>query len=660
MNLNIAALKKLADTIRVISAEAIERAKSGHPGLPLGAADIAAVLWAYYLRFNPKDPTWLGRDRFVLSAGHGSALLYSLLHLFGYDLTIDDLKNFRQLNSRTPGHPEFGVTAGVETSTGQLGQGIANSVGLAISAKKLEALYQQDFLAGRVYCLVGDGDLMEGVSYEAASLAGHLKLNNLICVYDDNDISIGGSTDVCFTENVPARFEAQGWFVQSVDGHDYQALANAFDKALTQTEKPSLICARTIIGKGAPNKANSADVHGAPLGKEELKLLKQGLNWTEEEFFVPEDVYNFCADCVKDKNVEYVKSNSAYQTWAKDTPAWQAQLKQEIPSALKKELIQELKDIPAEATRNVSGKALQVIAKHVPWLVGGSADLESSNKTYLKDSTDFQASDRLGCNVRYGVREHAMGAIVNGLAYSKLWLPFSGTFFMFADYMRPAIRMAALANLRALFVFSHDSFYVGEDGPTHQPIEHLNSLRIIPNLYVFRPADGLETAMCYWKALTTSDRPSTLVFSRQKVEPVLRSADFNPDNILRGGYVVSGAENKGIVLIATGSEVPLAQAVAAILTGKGFKVRLVSMPCRELFLEQDGDYIDSVIPYDSIQFTIEAGSTFGWNNFLCDRNFAGHCYGVDSFGKSAPAQVLAEHFGFTPEKISSHIVSLMG
>ncbi|MGI6524375.1 MAG: transketolase [Bdellovibrionota bacterium] len=664
MTLNCAALAKLSATIRVLSAEAIEKAKSGHPGMPLGAADFAAVLWAYYLRFNPKDPQWCARDRFVLSAGHGSMLLYSLLHLFGYDLSLDDIKAFRQLGSKTPGHPEFGVTSGVETSTGPLGQGFANSVGLAISAKKIEAQYKKKCLTGRIFCVVGDGDVMEGMCYEAASLAGHLKLNNLICLYDDNKISIGGSTDVCFTENVPARFKAQGWYVQSIDGHDYQAISEAIAKALKQTKKPSLICAKTIIGKGSPHKANSADCHGAPLGAEEVKLLKQGLGWDpDKEFFVPEDVYDFCAARLADKYKEYEKECQDYQKWCKAKPkaaaAWRAQLQQEVPVALKDELVKELSVLPAAPTRNISGKALQIIAAHLPWLIGGSADLESSNKTYIESSVDLKAPDYLGRNIRYGVREHAMGAIANGLAYTQQWIPFTGTFLAFVDYMRPAIRMAALAKLQTIFVFSHDSFYVGEDGPTHQPIEQINSLRIIPNLQVFRPADGLETALCYWKALQTKDKPSALIFSRQQVPTLEREGKVLEEDILSGGYIVCGEENKDIVLIATGSEVSLGVEVAKILATRKLPARVVSMPCRELFMSQDGDYIDRVIPYESLQFTIEAGDTFGWNNFVGDRACGGYCYGVNTFGVSAPAKVLADHFGFTPSKIADHICGLM-
>ena len=495
MNLDLAALSILSDTIRVLSAEAIEKAKSGHPGMPMGMADAISVLWSYYLRFNPQDTKWLGRDKFVLSAGHGSMLLYSLLHLFGYKVSIEDIKNFRQLGSITPGHPEFGTTDGVETSTGPLGQGFANSVGLAIANKKLAADYKIKDLLGRIFCVISDGDLMEGVSYEAASMAGHLQLNNLICLYDDNKISIGGSTDVCFTENTPARFKAQGWFVQSVDGYDYNAVAEAIEKALAQKKKPSLICVKTIIGKGSPNKMNTADCHGAPLGQSEVELVKKNCKWPlDKEFYVPKDVYSFCAECVKEKVKDYNSNQELFKKWQsshkKLADKLNAQLELRIPAELKADLLKELGGCGADATRSISGKALQVIAEHIPFFIGGSADLESSNKTYLKESCDFKAPDYKGRNIRYGVREHVMGAIANGLTYTRHWISFTGTFLSFADYMRPAIRMAALAKLQTIFIFSHDSFYVGEDGPTHQPIEQINSLRLIPNLQVFRPADG--------------------------------------------------------------------------------------------------------------------------------------------------------------------------
>ena len=651
MELNQEGLSKLAAAIRVISAEEVEKAKSGHPGLPLGAADFMAVLWAYYLRINAKDTKWVARDRFVLSAGHGSAMLYALLHLFGFKVTIDDLKNFRQLGSKTPGHPEFGVTDGVEVSTGPLGQGVANAVGLAISAKKIAACYGKQ-LAGRVFCVCGDGDLMEGISYEACSLAGHLQLNNLVLIYDDNDISIGGSTDITFTEDVAKRFEAQGWSVLHADGHNYAEFAASLDAAIA-ADKPCIVITKTTIGKGAPNKAGSAGVHGAPLGEDELKLLKQGLNWSEEPFYIPDDVYQFCNERIADKTKIYEMWQEGYKAWKEEQPvlAREFEDRRTVPESLFSDLVDKIGTLPADATRSISGKALQIIAAALPSFIGGSADLEPSNKTYLKDYPDLTAPDYLGRNIRYGVREHTMGAISNGLAYTKQWIPFCSTFAVFADYMRPAIRMAALAKLQTLFILTHDSFYVGEDGPTHQPIEQLASLRLIPNLNIYRPADGLETAYCYWQALQSKDTPSVLLFTRQKLPVLERGATFDRANMLRGGYIVSGDANPSLVIMASGSEVSLAVSAAANLKEKGYKVRVVSIPCLEIFKKQDREYLESVIPPYVKKVSIEAGSTMCW------KELADLTIGIDHFGNSGPAEVLAKAYGFTAEDVTEKILN---
>ncbi len=648
-------LASLAAAIRVLSAEAVEKAQSGHPGMPMGAADMAAVLWSYYLRFNPEDPGWIGRDRFVLSAGHGSMLLYSLLHLFGYDLSLEDIRRFRQSGSKTPGHPEVEHTVGVETTTGPLGQGFANGVGLALSAKMLGGRYPRELFDYRVFGIVSDGDLMEGVSSEAASLAGHWRLGNLIYLYDDNRITIGGSTGLCFTEDVAARFEAYDWYVQRVDGHDVEEIAAALDRAVAQDERPCLICAKTTIGQGSPSKAGTPDCHGAPLGAAEVQALKAALGWPERLFFVPPEVYAACAERVEEKRREYQVWTEQYARWQQepsaDAEAWNVQRSREIPAVLREELVQELGKTPVDATRNISGKAIQIIARHLPWFLGGSADLEPSNKTLIKDSCDLTAPDYKGRNIRFGVREHAMGAITNGLAYSRAFLPYCATFLVFADYMRPAIRMAALAKLQTLFIFSHDSFYVGEDGPTHQPIEQINSLRMIPNVRLFRPADGLETALCYWQALRTKDGPSILLFSRQK-PAALKREEALPADVSRGAYIVSGAAASELVIVATGTEVPLAVEAGELLRKDGREVRVVSMPCVELFLKQEPEFRDSLLPPSAKKVSLEAGSIFGWERIV---GAGGLCIGIDDFGTSAPAEVLAEQLGFTPKKVAEKI-----
>lgn len=651
----VATSRLLASTIRILSAEAVQKANSGHPGMPMGTADLAAVLWSQFLRFNPAEPHWAGRDRFVLSAGHGSMLLYSMLHLFGYDLSLEDLKNFRQWGSRTPGHPEFGMTPGVETTTGPLGAGFANGVGIALSEKKLAEIYSRDLFGSTVYGIVSDGDLMEGVASEAASLAGHLALDNLVYLYDDNRISIGGGTDICFTESVPSRFEAYGWYVQSCDGHNQEEIAECIRKAKAQSDKPSIICARTTIGYGSPSKAGTADSHGAPLGQDDLDATKKALGWTAgESFFVPEEVKAFCAEVVSQKKSECEEWEKNFAAWKSSNrelaEQYERQSTREIPSGLKQDLLDAFAGVGKDATRSLSGKAIQVIASKLPFFLGGSADLEPSNKTLIKDDADCTKSNYAGRNIRFGVREHAMGALVNGLAYQQSWIPYSATFLVFADYMRPTMRLAALSHLQSLFIFTHDSFWVGEDGPTHEPIEHIESLRIIPNLYVFRPADGREVALCYWKALEMKDRPSTLLFTRQNVEPLQSHA--SDDEILKGAYVVSGSEHTDYVVIATGSEVSLAAQALALLGSEGIRYRLVSMPCKELFLELSSAEQAAIIPPHSKRISLEAGITTGWRDIV---GIEGDAIGIDHFGASAPGEKLAEEYGFTPEKVADRL-----
>lgn len=655
-------IQQLATTVRVLSAEAVENANSGHPGLPLGAADFAALLWSEYLQFNPSDPAWLNRDRFILSAGHGCMLVYSLLHLFGYDLSLEELRNFRQWQSKTPGHPEFGVTSGVETTTGPLGQGFANGVGMALSAKLMAQQYGEDLFNYRVFAIVSDGDLMEGVTAEAASLAGHLKLDNLVYIYDDNKISLAGPTGVCFTESVPDRFRSYGWFVQEADGHNLAQLRQCMDKAVKETEKPSLICARTTIGFGSPNKAGDFEVHGAPLGAEELALTKRNLGWMHDGmFFVPDNVRSFCRARVESNKENHKAWKSKYSAWSKSNQGkaalLSAQQERVVPTGLKEDMLSALSEKKKDSTRNLSGKAIQIIAKHVPYFIGGSADLEPSTKTLIKSSTEVQAGKFSGRNIRFGVREHAMGAIVNGLAYDRKWFPFASTFLVFSDYMRPTIRLAAISHLQSIFIFTHDSFWVGEDGPTHQPVEHVASLRLIPNLELWRPADGIEVAMSFYAALERKSGPSVLVLTRQDLPPFDRSPGFAADQVLRGGYVVKdadGGQPAKAVLIASGSEVPLALEAAARIAGAGKGIRIVSMPCVERFKAQPPEYRRSVLPEGIPIAVIEAGVTCGWER-LAGTN--GLLIGIDHFGASAPGAVLADKFGFTAEQVQNKIMA---
>ncbi len=659
MTLDLTNIQKLAATVRTLSIDAVQKANSGHPGLPLGAADFASVLWALYLRFNPKEPGWINRDRFVLSAGHGSMILYSLLHVFGYDLPMSELQRFRQWESLTPGHPEFGVTPGVEATTGPLGQGAGNSVGMALSGKMLAARYGTDIFNYRVFALVSDGDLMEGIASEAASLAGHLQLDNLVYLYDDNKISLAGETEVCFTESVAQRFQSYGWFVQSCDGHSPQEVAACLDKALAQKGQPSLICCRTLLGFGSPNKKNTHEVHGAPLGPEEVKATKRNLGWPEDaQFLVPDDVKVFCAATVEDKARDFAAWNASFAAWKAAQPELakhlDAQLGGVITPALKDELLAACSDIKKDATRNISGKAIQVIAKHVPGFIGGSADLDPSTKTTVVGGGDVEAGHFQNRNIRFGVREHAMGALVNGLAYSRSWIPYSATFLVFSDYMRPSMRVGALSHLHALYIFTHDSFWVGEDGPTHEPIEHIMSLRLIPNMRVLRPADGVEVAMCYYAALMHRKGPSTLVFSRQNLPLLSRPAGFSPDDVLKGGYVVKESHNPSLVLVSTGSEVAATVEAAQLLEAEGMSVRVISMPCVELFNTQDAKYREALFPTGAKTVVVEAGSTVGWSSLIPNNPLV---VGIDHYGASAPGELLAEKFGFTAAAIKARILS---
>ncbi len=654
------------NTIRTLSMDAIQKANSGHPGAPMGLAPAAYVLWTKYLRHNPKNPGWMNRDRFVLSGGHASMLLYSLLYLTGYGLSLDDLQNFRQWGSKTPGHPEYGHTPGVETTTGPLGQGFATAVGMAMAERHLASLYNRpdhDIIDHFTYVMCGDGDMMEGISGEAASLAGHLGLSGLICLYDDNGISIEGSTGIAFTENVALRFQAYNWQVLTVsDGNDANAIGEAIEAAQKETERPSLIILKTQIAYGSPNKQGSADAHGAPLGVDEVRLTKQCLGCAPDDFCVPDAALNHCRRAIengarlesdwKDRVAAYEKAHADLFTQL--TAAIRGDFKDALEGAIPQFYP---KDGPM-ATRKASGIALNAIATRVPSLMGGSADLAPSNNTYIQASTDFQKVSYTGRNIRFGVREHAMGAILNGLCLHKGVRPYGGTFLIFADYMRPSIRLAALMKQPVIYVFTHDSIAVGEDGPTHQPVEHLASLRCIPGLTVIRPADATETAAAWHLAMKTDNAPIVLALSRQNL-PVLDRKTYPAADLLeKGAYVLSDCEGApGLILIATGSEIHISLAAKQQLTEKGIKVRVVSMPSWELFEKQTQDYRDSVLPPAvKARIAVEAALPMGWEKYVGD---SGKVIGITTFGASAPGGTVLKNFGFTAENITETALTLL-
>jgi transketolase len=649
-------VKKCVDTIRMLAADGVQQANSGHPGMPMGAADMAFVLWTRHLRFDPAEPRWLGRDRFILSAGHGSMLLYGLLHLSGYDLGIDDLRKFRQLHSRTPGHPEFHFTPGVEVTSGPLGQGFANGVGFALGQAMLSAKLGpgnpvEDHF---VYAICGDGDLMEGVSAEAASFAGHHRLGRLVYLYDDNGITIDGKTDITFTEDVTGRFEAYGWHVQSVDGLDHQGIDRAIAAAKAELTRPSLIRVKTVIGYGAPKKAGSSGVHGAALGEEELAATKQNLGWPESpRFLVPDDVRAFWREAQAEKRAARADKDEQAKGWrranADKAALLDAHLTRALPDDLRTRLLEGAD--AADATRKLSQAAIQKAAALVPALVGGSADLAESNNTDIKGAGAVAPGSYGGRNVHYGVREHAMGAIANGLAYDGLHIPFSGTFLIFSDYMRPPVRLAALSKLQSIYVWTHDSIFLGEDGPTHQPIEQLTALRAIPGLHVVRPADGLETAAAWAHALERKDGPTAIVLTRQKVSKLAR-ASADPAQLFRGGYLVQDAPGAAVTIIATGSEVGTTQAALQLLAAKGVRARLVSMPCLACFEAQPQAYRDEVVPPSHRVAVVEAARGLEWWR-LAGKD--GLVLGIDRFGASAPEKALAEEFHFTPQHVAERI-----
>ncbi len=653
-------LKLIANTIRGLSMDGVQRANSGHPGLPMGMADVGAVLFSNFLKFNPKNPDWFNRDRYVLSGGHGSMLLYSLLHLYGYDLSLDDLKDFRQWKSKTPGHPELHDTPGVETTTGPLGQGVANAVGMALAEAHMAAKYNKKgnkLIKHYTYAMVGDGDLQEGVSHEACSFAGHNKFGKLIVFYDSNDITIDGETNLSYSENVQKRFKAYNWHVQKINGHDFDEIHKAIKKA-KKSKKPSLIICRTIIGFGSPNKQGKSAAHGAPLGVEEITLTKKNLGIPQKDFYVPTEVYKITKKVIEKGQLKEANWNTKSKTYEKENK----ELYDEFIRAINNEL-PEL-DIPyfesgtSLATRSASGKVLDYLAENLSTLVGGSADLSPSNNTYAKSQTSFSKDNKIGQYIHYGVREFGMGAIMNGLALHGGIIPYGGTFFVFSDYMRSAIRMAALMGLRTIYVFTHDSIGLGEDGPTHQPVEHLASLRAIPNLVSFRPMDANETVMGWKVALERKNGPTALILTRQGLPIIDRSKKGITDCTAadRGGYVLTEDKGFDTILIASGSEVEIALKAKDILNQKGKKVRVVSMPSTDLFDEQSDKFRDNVLPLNiTKRIAIEAAASMSWYKYV---GLHGKVIGLDHFGASAPIETLYEKFGITAEKVVETALSM--
>jgi transketolase len=657
------------NTIRMLSADGVEKAKSGHPGMPMGAASMAYVLWTRFLRHHPQRPDWPNRDRFVLSAGHGSMLLYSLLHLTGYDLPLEELKNFRQWGSKTPGHPEHGLTPGVETTTGPLGQGFANGVGMAMAESYLAARFNRPdytIVDHYTYGIVSDGDLMEGVCHEAASLAGHLKLGKLIYLYDDNRISIEGSTDIAFSEDRMERFKAYGWHVQNVeDGNDLAAIEKAITAAQAQNRSPSIISVRTHIGYGSPNKVDTAGVHGEPLGAEEITLSKQNLKWpVDPPFLIPEEALNYFREALEKGKVLENEWQALMQSYTETHPEiaaeWQRWINGELPDDWDKDIDLFPPDAKGVATRVASGTVLNAIAPNVANLIGGSADLAPSTKTLINGESDFQAAQYDGRNMRFGVREHAMGSILNGMSLHGGLIPYGATFLVFSDYMRPAIRLAALTGLNIIYVFTHDSIGLGEDGPTHQPIEHLAALRAIPNLTVIRPCDANETAEAWRFAIQNKKGPVALVLTRQNTPTLDREIFDAADGLQRGAYTLSDAKDgkPDVILLASGSEVHIALQAAGMLKEKGISVRVVSMPSWELFDRQPDAYRREVLPPQArIRLAIEAGIPQGWHRYV-GRN--GEVVGLDHFGASAPYQTLYDKFGITAKTVVEKAKALLG
>ena len=654
------------NTIRMLSVDAVQKANSGHPGLPMGAADYAYVVWTRFLRYNPEDTEWMNRDRFVLSGGHGSTLLYSLLHLSGFNLSLDDLKNFRQWDSKTPGHPEYGVTPGVDTTTGPLGQGFGNGVGMAISAKIFENRFNTDDITlfdPYVYGIVTDGDLMEGISAEAASFAGHLGLGNIIYFYDDNHITIEGDTSIAFSEDVGKRFEAYDWQVIKIDPYNPDEIAKAIESGQKEKNKPTLIIGRTHIGKGSPNKQDSASAHGEPLGEEEVKLTKQNLGWPlESAFYIPEETKEIFKVCNEKKLYVYKEWKNKFEEYRTKYP----QKAESLNNWLNKETPENLADVLPDfenkpiATRNAGGEIMQTIAEKIPFLIGGSADLSPSTKTILKKYESINRGKFSGRNMHFGIREHCMGAVLNGMALFGGIIPYGSTFFVFSDYMRSSMRLAAIMKQQVIYVFTHDSIFVGEDGATHEPVEQAASIRLIPNLTVIRPADASETSYAWIEALKNKNGPTAILLTRQKVSAIDRNVYPPAKNLSKGAYVLIDSESEipELVIIASGSEVSICMEAAERLNKEEHNVRLVNIPSVEIFEAQSGAYMTKVIPsLCRKRLVVEAGSTAGWYKYA---GLDGKVLGIDRFGASAPYEILAEKFGFTAGNVYKKALEIIG
>ncbi|MAT65200.1 MAG: transketolase [Gammaproteobacteria bacterium] len=658
--------RELANAVRALSMDAVQKAKSGHPGAPMGMADIAEVLWNDFMKHNPANPGWYDRDRFVLSNGHGSMLIYSLLHLTGYDLPMEELKNFRQLHSKTPGHPEYGYTPGVETTTGPLGQGISNAVGMALAERTLAAQFNRDghhIVDHYTYVFMGDGCMMEGISHESCALAGTLGLGKLIAFWDDNGISIDGHVDTWFTDDTPKRFEAYGWHVvRGVDGHDPEAVAKAIHEAKSVNDKPTLICTKTVIGYGAPNLCGSHDCHGAPLGDDEIKATRENLGWKHEPFVIPDEIY--AGWDAKDKGskaeAEWNEKFAAYKAAFPDMAAeFERRMKGELPANWKETAEAFIKSCDeagaSDPTRKASGNAIKAFAKVLPEFVGGSADLTPSNNTSWPECRQITSTVADGNYISYGVREFGMSAIMNGMALHGGVKPFGGTFLMFSEYARNALRMAALMKVPTLFVYTHDSIGLGEDGPTHQPVEQISTLRLMPNMSLWRPCDTVETAVAWKAGIERNDGPTSLIFSRQNLAHMSRSAD-QIANIARGGYVLRDCDGEPeAIIIATGSEVEIAMQAADSLSGR--KIRVVSMPSTDVFDAQDEAYKESVLPKSCTKrVAVEAGVTDYWRKYV---GLDGAVVGLDRFGESAPAGQLFKEFGFTAENVAKVVEGIL-
>lgn len=653
-------LQPLVDNIRALAMDGVQKAESGHPGLPLGMADAAATLWSTYLKFNPQDPAWPDRDRFVLSAGHGSMLLYSLLHLSGYDLPLDELKNFRQWGSKTPGHPEYGHTPGVETTTGPLGQGISNAVGMAIAERWLAARFNQpDFplVNHRTFAIASDGDLMEGVSHETCSLAGHLSLGRLIVLYDDNHITIDGPTDLSFSEDVVVRFQAYGWQTLRVNGHNRAEVAAALEQAIADESRPTLIACRTIIGYGSPNRQGTSKAHGEPLGVDEVKLTKEKMGWpVDEPFRVIPEATEVLAAAANRGQAQQVEWQTMLAKYAAAYPEHHGEFLRVIQGDLPTRWDAFTPDFGSKplATRAASGKILESLVEHLPELLGGSADLTPSNNTRVSSMTDVQDGSFAGRYLRFGIREHGMGSIMNGLAVHGGVIPYGGTFLVFSDYMRPTIRLAALMGLGVIHVFTHDSVGLGEDGPTHQPIEQLAALRAIPDYVVFRPADAWETLAGWQAAIRRRHAPTALVLTRQKL-PLLDP--MQAGGAINGGYILSDRPDPQAILLATGSEVHIALEAQKLLDEQGVLARVVSLPSWELFRDMPQDYQESVLPPQiKVRVAMEAAATFGWERFVGEQ---GVVIGLDRFGASAPYETIYQELGLTPQAMASAVRQLL-